>query len=166
MAARVEVEVERRRRDEEEGEAGDRYFDRKHAGDEGEEGVQRPDEWSLRMDVDGLDLGAAPRIAQTAGHRVCGAALGVRAGQAPLERAELVDRCEPGVAPCRPGFDRGLVLRTPASSAGVCHGAIIAGSDAAGGNRTHKPFRAMDFESISFTSLDTAARPNHDVSAG
>ena len=31
--------------------------------------------------------------------------------------------------------------------------------DAAGGTRTHKPLRAMDFESISFASLDTAADP-------
>ena len=75
VAARVEVEVEGRGREEQQGEAGDRYLDREHAGGTGEKGVESPDERRLRMDVDGLDLGAAAGVAQAGGHGVGGAAL-------------------------------------------------------------------------------------------
>ncbi len=75
VAARVEVEVEGRGREEEQGESGDRYLDREDAGGAGEKGVESPDERRLRVDVDGLDLGAAPRVAQARGHGVGGAAL-------------------------------------------------------------------------------------------
>ena len=127
VEAGVEVQVEggRGEQDEREPDGGLGHGD--EAAGERDRGVRGPDQRRLRVDVGGLDVDAAAERAQAPGEVVRGAPLGIGAGEAVLERAELVDRVEQRFV------------------------------NAAGGTRTHKRFRAMAFETIAFASLATAA---------
>ena len=91
VAPRVQVEVERGRCDQDEGESSLRRRDGEDAPGEREDAVEGPDERRLRVDVDGLDLGPPALVAKAGGHGVRCAALGVGAREPALEGAELAD---------------------------------------------------------------------------